>query len=59
MTNVTVYNMMVLKYGKEVIDEVKAEVKNADGNIRRVYDMYEKKQMHNHAACLDEYFFIK
>ena len=29
MTNVTMYNKMILKYGKEIIDEVKAEVKKA------------------------------
>jgi hypothetical protein len=59
MTNVTKYNQMVLKYGKEIIDEVKAEAKKADGNIRWVYQKFEEKQMHDHAACLDEYFFGK
>ena len=59
MTNLTKYNQMVLKYGKETIDDVKAEVKKADGNIRHVYKVYENKGMHDHAQCLDEYFFSK
>jgi hypothetical protein len=50
---------MILKYGKEIIDEVKAEVKKADGNIVHVYKVYENKGMHDHAQCLDEYYFGK
>ena len=59
MTNITKYNQMVLKYGKDIIDEVLHAVKKADGNIRWVFDLFETQQMHDHAMCLDEYYFGK
>lgn len=59
MTNITKYNEMILKYGKDVIDDVRAAVKNADGNLRYVFDTYQKEGKETHAICLDEYFFGK
>lgn len=59
MTNVTKYNQMVLKYGKDIIDEVIHAVKKADGNLQWVFTLFENQQMYDHAMCLDEYYFGK
>lgn len=59
MTNLTKYNEMVLKYGRDVIDEVRNAVKQNDGNLTRTFDLFENQGMLEHAMCLDEYYFGK
>lgn len=59
MTNVSKYNEMVLKYGKDVIDEVRNAVKQNDGDLTRTFELFENQDMINHAMCLDEYYFGK